>query len=218
MRVSCQAPITIRLSQHRSFHILLQFRLPVSFAMAYDSVLAKLAISSALVTLPSSRYFLPIVIGILSHNCIFIFGEWHIRAPVVLKCHVGVFVLGVFVDLAYGSGKILDSFRTSALAMFVYASALLLSMTVYRKFFHRLRGFPGPWMAGFTKLWHVYHWANSQNHLLLDRMYQKYGQFVRTGPEVLRAVDGPGSSCTKAVWYEFLLPELAVNTTRSKPA
>ncbi|KAL8947425.1 MAG: hypothetical protein Q9222_006293 [Ikaeria aurantiellina] len=53
-----------------------------------------------------------------------------------------------------------------------------------------------------------------------------YGQFVRTGPEeltifhpeVLRAVDGPGNSCTKAVWYDLLLPELAVNTTRSKPA
>lgn len=30
------------------------------------------------------------------------------------------------------------------------------------------------------------------------------------------AVDGPGSTCTKAVWYDFLLPKLALNTTRSK--
>ncbi|KAL8651746.1 MAG: hypothetical protein Q9210_003077 [Variospora velana] len=98
-------------------------------------------------------------------------------------------------------------------------------MTVYRKFFHRLRHFPGPWMAGITKFWHVYHCATSQNHLLLDRLHDEYGQFVRTGPEeltvfnpeVLRAVDGPGTSCTKAVWYDLLLPELAVNTTRSKP-
>lgn len=190
--------------------------------MAYEFVLAT---SSAPVTLPPYTYFVPIILGILSHNCIFIHGEWHIRAPFVLKCHVAVFVLGVFVELAYGSANLSDSLWTSALAMFIYASALLASMTVYRKFFHRLCGFPGPWMAGVTKFWHVYHCANSQNHLLLDRMHQKYGQFVRTGPEeitvfhpeVLRAVDGPGNSCTKAVWYDLLLPELAVNTTRSKP-
>ncbi|KAL8754101.1 MAG: hypothetical protein Q9184_005223 [Pyrenodesmia sp. 2 TL-2023] len=98
-------------------------------------------------------------------------------------------------------------------------------MTVCRRFFHRLRHFPGPWTAGITKFWHVYHCATSQNHLLLDRLHGQYGQFVRTGPEeltvfnpeVLRAVDGPGNSCSKAVWYDLLLPELAVNTTRSKP-
>lgn len=190
--------------------------------MAYDFVLAT---PSAPVTLPPYRYFVPLILGILAHNCIFMRGEWHIRAPFVLKCHVAVFVLGVLVDLAYGSANLSNSLRTSALAMFMYASALLASMTVYRKFFHRLRGFPGPWMAGVTKLWHVYHCVDSQNHLLLDKMHQKYGQFVRTGPEeitvfhpeVLRAVDGPGNSCTKAVWYDLLLPELAVNTTRSKP-
>ena len=199
----------------------MKFRLPVNTAMAYDFFLAS---SSSLVTLPQFGYFLPIMLGILSHICIFMRGEWHIRAPLVLHCHVAVFVLGVFVDLAYGSGNMLDSLRTSALAMFTYVSALLASMVVYRKFFHRLRGFPGPGMAGLTKLWHVYHCANSQNHLLLDSMYQKYGQFVRTGPEeitifhpeILRAVDGPGNSCTKAVWYDLLLPELAINTTRSK--
>lgn len=35
-------------------------------------------------------------------------------------------------------------------------------------------------------------------------------------PEILAAVDGPGTGCTKAVWYDFLLPEVAVNTTRDK--
>ena len=199
----------------------MQFRLPVNTAMAYDFFLAT---SSSLVTLPQFGYFLPIILGILSHNCIFMRGEWHTRAPLVLHCHVGVFVLGVFVGLTYGSGNILDSLQTSALNMFNYVSALLASMIIYRKFFHRLRGFPGPGMAGVTKLWHVYHCANSQNHLLLDSMYQKYGQFVRTGPEeitifhpeVLQAINGPGNSCTKAVWYDLLLPDVAVNTTRSK--
>ena len=30
------------------------------------------------------------------------------------------------------------------------------------------------------------------------------------------ATDGPGNLCTKAVWYDFLVPEVAVNTTRNK--
>ena len=198
------------------------FQVPVNFKMAYESVLATLSPS---VNLPSSGYFLPLVLGILSHNCIFIQGEWHIRAPLVLKCHTMVFLLGAFVDIAYGCGNISHSLRTSALAVLIYTSALLASMTIYRKIFHRLRVFPGPSMAAVTKFWHVYHCVNSQNHLLLDKMHQQYGQFVRTGPEeltifhpeVLRAVDGPGNACTKAVWYDLLLPELAVNTTRSKP-
>jgi len=35
-------------------------------------------------------------------------------------------------------------------------------------------------------------------------------------PDIFAAMDGPGNSCSKAVWYDFLLPEMAVNTTRDK--
>lgn len=35
-------------------------------------------------------------------------------------------------------------------------------------------------------------------------------------PDIFAVTDGPGNSCGKAVWYDFLLPELAVNTTRDK--
>ncbi|KAF6241864.1 hypothetical protein HO173_000576 [Letharia columbiana] len=95
-------------------------------------------------------------------------------------------------------------------------------MTLYRTMLHRLNGFPGPFLAKVTKLWHAAHLFDSKNHLLLGRLHQQYGNFVRTGPsevtvfepEVLGAVDGPGSHCTKAVWYDALQPESLVNTTR----
>lgn len=35
-------------------------------------------------------------------------------------------------------------------------------------------------------------------------------------PEVKWAVDGPTNQCNKAVWYDILLPLIALNTTRSK--
>lgn len=34
--------------------------------------------------------------------------------------------------------------------------------------------------------------------------------------QILGAIDGPGTRCTKAVWYDALLPERLVNTTREK--
>lgn len=34
--------------------------------------------------------------------------------------------------------------------------------------------------------------------------------------EVLAAIDGPGNHCTKAAWYDALLPESLVNTSRDK--
>lgn len=34
-------------------------------------------------------------------------------------------------------------------------------------------------------------------------------------PEVKWAVDGPSNQCTKAVWYDILLPLVALNTNRS---
>ena len=189
--------------------------------MIYDRVTA---VMLSPVALSLSRYLLPVTLGILSHHCIFKHGEWHMKTISILKYHIIATVLAVLVDLAYGSGNIMDSLWIGTLNMLIYISALFTSMIIYRRFFHRLREFPGPWMAGITKLQHVYQCANSQNHLLLDTMYQKYGQFVRTGPEeitifhpeVLRAVDGPGNSCTKAVWYDLLLPNIAVNTTRSR--
>lgn len=58
----------------------------------------------------------------------------------------------------------------------------------------------------------------------MEELYHKYGPIIRTGPEEVTIVDpsipgildGPGNDTTKAVWYDFLLPEVAVNTTRNK--
>ncbi|TGJ87545.1 hypothetical protein E0Z10_g1202 [Xylaria hypoxylon] len=108
--------------------------------------------------------------------------------------------------------------------MISYCTGLFTSAIVYRQYFHRLRYFPGPWEAKITKLWHVWKCRGGQNHLFIDELHHKYGSIIRTGPEELtiidpsapRVLDGPGNTCEKAVWYDFLLPEVAVNTTRSK--
>ena len=35
-------------------------------------------------------------------------------------------------------------------------------------------------------------------------------------PEMLAAIDGPGSRCTKSAWYDVLLPETLINTSRER--
>ena len=172
-----------------------------------------------------SKVSVAAALGVCSHHGFYIRGEWHMQAPTILRFYVTLSLLVLLIELSYGAGSVHQRFYTAFFIITAHFTAICLSIAIYRKYFHRLRRFPGPWMAGVSKIWHVYQCRNSQNHLLLDGLYRKYGAFVRTGPdeitvfhpEVLPAVDGPGNHCTKAVWYDFLLPELALNTTRSKP-
>ncbi len=61
----------------------------------------------------------------------------------------------------------------------VFFADLFASIVTYRLFLHRLRHFPRPTLAKACKLWHVTHCLDSKNHLLMDRLHQKYGDFVR---------------------------------------
>lgn len=64
----------------------------------------------------------------------------------------------------------------------------------WRILLHRLRRFPGPFWAVVSKFWHVIKClqTNSQNHLILDGLHQKYGDFVRTGTRTSEMI------CTEA--------------------
>lgn len=162
------------------------------------------------------------ILGVLSHLLIFIRGEWHMQAPAMAVIY-SLLAAAVF----YIHNLTLDfytSITATGIVISSYVAALFASMVIYRKYFHRLRHYPGPWMAGATKFWHVWQCRTGENHIVIEKLVRKYGPLIRTGPEELTyvdpavppAVDGPGNPCTKAVWYDFLLPEIALNTTRSK--
>ena len=146
------------------------------------------------------------------------------KAPLLVKFYASLFILLLAYESVRQEECGIEAIWTTVLTALAYEATLFSSIVIYRRHFHSLRGFPGPWMAGITKFWHVYQCLDSKNHLLLDALHPQYGQFVRTGPqeitiyhpEVLTAIDGPGTLCTKAVWYDFILPEIALNTTRSK--
>ena len=119
--------------------------------------------------------------GVASHICLFRHGEWHMQAPLLFRIALGLSLLILSAQVRYETSFNSTSFTTTLLIILSYNAALFSSILLYRRFFHRLRNFPGPVWAGLTKFWHVFHCLNSQNYLLLEDLHQSYGQFVRTG-------------------------------------
>lgn len=62
-----------------------------------------------------------------------------------------------------------------------YLGALFTSIIIYRVFFHRLRRFPGPFWARFSKFYGIYLARNWKMHEEHDLMLKKYGDLVRIG-------------------------------------
>ncbi|KAL8747752.1 MAG: hypothetical protein Q9190_000410 [Brigantiaea leucoxantha] len=120
------------------------------------------------------------------------------------------------------------NFREAAIAVTLvlasYSTALFTSVTIYRTIFHKLNSFQGPFLAKVTKFWNVAKAMHSTNYRLMDDLHRQYGDFVRTGPneiaiftaDAIRAMDAPGTKCTKAPWYDILQPRVSLATTRDK--
>lgn len=123
------------------------------------------------------------VLGIFAHLAVFIHGEWHVRAPEVLIFHTALFALASVAKILSSATVHHPFFEGILYTSFCYVLALLASITVYRLWFHRLtRGrFPGPWYLRVSKLCHVWKVRKSTNHLVLEDLRQRYGDFVRTG-------------------------------------
>lgn len=180
------------------------------------------------------KYMLPMAMGVTVHLALFIHGEWHLYAPSIVIAHTSMTALFTALIL-FGSGSgVKHALAITVQTLLCYLLALFTSIGVYRVFFHRLRKFPGPLLARITKIWHMVHCLDSRNHLVLEKVYKKYGPIVRTGektpggntscaeallivclvlgpneitvfhPDIHQATDGHGSNCTKSGWYDMV--------------
>ncbi|KAI7776264.1 Cytochrome P450 [Diaporthe eres] len=164
------------------------------------------------------------LLGILVHLGLFIRGEWHLQAPIIVVNHfLAILVLFFFKHQQESSG-IKQCLPVVGIDTAAYLSGLLGSISIYRLFFHRLRAFPGPRLAALTKLWHVWKCRGSQGHHVLEDWHKKYGSIVRTGPNELtlfhpsafEALDGPRSRNTRSDWYDLLHPRISSIFTRDQ--
>ncbi|SPO06550.1 related to pisatin demethylase cytochrome P450 [Cephalotrichum gorgonifer] len=107
-----------------------------------------------------------------------------------------------------------------------YFTGLFTSISLYRLFFHSLGKFPGPFWARLSNLCHAYVIRDSDNYFYIQRLHEKYGPIVRTGPSnlsvndpsAIRLVLGNSSKCTKSPWYSRSLPVVNLHTVRDKTA
>lgn len=131
----------------------------------------------------SAKLILAAATGIASHNLLFIHGEWHMQAPRLLRIYLVLTLITCVEELRYSSGSATERLESALLIIGIYALSLVASLVVYRTIFHRLRNFPGPFWARVSKFWHVERCisSSSQNHVVLDGLHKKYGNFVRTG-------------------------------------
>jgi hypothetical protein len=121
------------------------------------------------------------IAGVATHNLLFRYGEWHMQAPFIFYLYVSLaLLLTAFQIWVQG---LLKGLITSTATISTYAISLFASIAVYRVCFHRLKRFPGPFWASISKFWHVFKCikSSSRNHLVLDGLHHKYGDFVRTG-------------------------------------
>jgi hypothetical protein len=105
------------------------------------------------------------------------------RLWLLLAVYTGDFVILANVyRVLYGLGW-LSALARASLAGVSFNLGLFASLAIYRLYFHRLHRFPGPWVARLSRWYAVERAASSglQYHLELQKLHQRYGDFVRTG-------------------------------------
>lgn len=129
----------------------------------------------------TSRALTAVVAGLAVHHLILRKGEWHLKAPTIIETWLCSFPVLYGLEALWGAESSFGNATNALYFMLIFTLSLLFSIVVYRVFFHKLKGFPGPRLAAISKLWHSANCVGAKNHLLLEQMRKQYGDFVRTG-------------------------------------
>lgn len=164
-------------------------------------------------------------IGILLHLSLFRHGEWDahsftlLKVAAVVQCILGLFVHNVFHESLAASAQHVALWAGAA------AAGLYTSMLVYRAFFHRLRQFPGPFLARLSTFYMTYLcFQRGQIYRDVQAMHDKYGDWVRLGPteisiadpEAFNAIHSATSQCERGPWYNILNPTISLQMVRDR--
>ncbi|KAE8375424.1 cytochrome P450 [Aspergillus bertholletiae] len=165
--------------------------------------------------------------GIATHLLVFRFGEWDVKAPRV----VGIYLLFSAALLYLERVAVQDhaTIATSpkwAITVTVYhICGVYTSMLFYRAFCHRLRGYPGPFLARLSNFY-VTFLSAKKLHLYgeIQRLHRQYGDYVRIGPTELSITDPKAvkalysgqATVSKGPWYTVSEPRVSLQTARDR--
>ncbi|KAF2713713.1 putative P450 monooxygenase [Pleomassaria siparia CBS 279.74] len=129
----------------------------------------------------------------------------------------------VVIRVHYLSHALSLAVRSSLFLTAISLTGIYTSLVVYRLFFNPLNNtIPGPYWARLTKFNAAIRNRKIDGHRQLLALHKKYGRFVRLGPndisvtdpDGVQVVNGHGSKCIKAPWYDAEKPRLSMHTTR----
>ncbi|KAH8723182.1 benzoate 4-monooxygenase cytochrome P450 [Phaeosphaeriaceae sp. PMI808] len=95
----------------------------------------------------------------------------------------------------------------------VVLAIALLSYVIYQVKFHPLAKYPGPFLGKLTNAYAAYHAWKQDIHVDMWRCHQKYGDFVRYGPDRIlvntvsgmKDIYGPGKNVVKSKAYNAMV-------------
>lgn len=123
----------------------------------------------------------PLLLGVASHLGWFMHGEHHNWTMIYFQAFFGLPPLGL-AALVYRGSTFSAALVTTFLVTTAYLTGLYASTLIYRGLFHRLRRFPGPPLAKYSELWHVWKASiKNRNFEDIDQLHAIYGDFVRIG-------------------------------------
>jgi hypothetical protein len=123
-----------------------------------------------------------IVAGILTHQVIFIRGEWEKHTPLVAKIYVVAELLlcAYLINLIFSNIELYELLQVHFTLSTGYLVGIFGSICTYRLFFHRLRDFPGPLGAKVSGFWSVIVSVPSfKFHQRVQDLHKNHGDFVR---------------------------------------
>lgn len=122
------------------------------------------------------------ILGVVLHISVF----RNIEVELYLYSFLGLYLaamLGIgYAYLSLIEFSIIESLTRVLLLAASFNAGLILSIAIYRLFFHRLRRFPGPFGAKLSRFYSASLAAkNFQYYREVAKMHEKYGDFIRTG-------------------------------------
>jgi hypothetical protein len=125
------------------------------------------------------------LVGVLAHVFMFRVGEWDLETTRIIGICVFLQISGVAALVHFFPSEYSSVFNAAPTVIGLAGWTVLgiySSMLVYRGFLHRLRRFPGPFLARFSNIY-ITRLSAKNLHLYeeVQRLHQTYGDFVRVG-------------------------------------
>lgn len=124
-------------------------------------------------------------VGVALHVLVFRTGEWDLATTKIIVSSATAQAAAVLGLVYFGPpeyNSTLWAVKTVSTLFWCLVTGLTISILLYRGIFHRLRGFPGPYLARFSNIY-VTSLSVKRLHLYeeVQSLHQQYGDYVRLG-------------------------------------